>query len=67
MEHDGFILDREPRYFTEYDADELKALGYSDAQLSGIRECLAKRGLYIKGESARPKAPAIAPPPPPTK
>jgi hypothetical protein len=58
MERDGFILDREPRYFTEYDAEELLTLGYSDEQLGGIRECLSKRGLYLKGE-ARVKAEAI--------
>ena len=50
MERDGFILDREPRYFTEYAAEDLLTLGYSEEQLGGIRECLAKRGLYLKGE-----------------
>jgi len=65
MERDGLILDREPRYFTEHSADELTALGFNDIQLSGIRECLAKRKLYLKGESerfthsARPVAPAL--------
>lgn len=59
IERDGFILDREPKFFTEHTADELRALGYSDKQLAGIRECLSKRNLFFKGESA-PKALAIA-------
>jgi hypothetical protein len=50
MERDGFILDREPGYFIEQSAEELLALGYSEEQLSGIRECLARRGLHLKGE-----------------
>lgn len=50
MERDGFILDREPRFFIEYDANELLALGFGDEQIAGIRECLAKRGLHLKGE-----------------
>ena len=58
MERDGFILDREPRYYTEYDAEELLTLGYSDTQLSGIRECLSKRGLYLKGEAGAMSLPA---------
>lgn len=59
MERDGFILDREPKFYTEFTADELRALGFSDKQLAGIRECLSKRNLFFKGESTA-KALAIA-------
>lgn len=58
MERDGFILDREPRFFTEHTEDELITLGFSTLQLKGIRECLAGHQLSLKESEVKAPAPA---------
>ena len=57
----GFILDLDPQFYAGHTEAELLDLGYTDVQLVGISEALARFNLAFKAEPAAPEAPE--PPP----